>query len=73
MKIFVRRVVCPDQTTVTLAYVKDSTRIIDVKRMVQREWQIAPEHQRLIFSCWELSDNHKTPYTPNSRGLQDYR
>lgn len=41
----------------TLAYVKDSTRIIDVKRMVQREWQIAPEHQRLIFSCWELSDN----------------
>ena len=56
MKVFVRRVV-PDQSTITLSDVDDSTRIIDVKAMVQREWDIVPECQRLIFAGRQLEDN----------------
>jgi len=59
MKIVVRRVVCrpPDQATITLSDVEADARIIDVKRMVQREWGIDPEAQRLIFSGRELGNN----------------
>ena len=56
MKIFVRRV-SPGDATITLSDVDDSTRIIDVKRMVQGKWEVDPECQRLIFAGRQLHDS----------------